>query len=72
MKKKMLIWIGAAVMATSMAAACSSKKPAGTTPVENKGDATGGGAYGGGAYGAPGTTTPEGGATPAPETPPSK
>ena len=60
--KKMMLVIGAAVLATSMAAACS-KKNAGTTPVENKGETApaGGDAYGGGAYGAP---------TPAPEAAP--
>jgi hypothetical protein len=54
MTKKMLVWFGAAVLATSMAAACS-KKNGGTTPVENAPAATpaGGDAYGGGAYGAP-------------------
>ncbi len=68
MKKKMLIWIGALALAT-VAVACS-KKNAGTTPVENKGEAAapaGGDAYGGAAYGTP---APE--AAPAPEPAPQK
>ena len=50
MKKKMLVFVGAALLAT-VAVACS-KKNAGTTPVENKpAAAAGGDAYGGAAYG---------------------
>jgi hypothetical protein len=65
MKKKMLIWIGAAALAT-VAVACS-KKNAGTTPVENApAAAPGGDAYGGAKYGTP---APEAAppAAPAPE-----
>jgi hypothetical protein len=66
MKKKMLIWIGAAALAT-VAVACS-KKNAGTTPVENAPAAApaGGDAYGGAKYGTPAPeAAPE--AAPAPE-----
>ncbi len=62
--KKTMLWIGAALMAVSLSVACSSKSPAGTTPVENtetpaETPAGGGDAYGGGAYGAPAEAAPE-------------
>ncbi len=47
MKKKMMLWLGAALMAGALAGACGKSKPAPTTPPANTGT------MGGDAYGAP-------------------
>jgi hypothetical protein len=72
MMKKTTFVIGSALLALSLASACSKSKPAATTPVENTEVAP---ATGGDAYGAAPTETPaeappaEGEPAPAPATP---